>query len=82
MSPTVCIPGHSASIDEMPALDPSKTGLLIQLVDGLGNATIDVTLPAGLIDPATKTGWRRRGSNTWQYEAAPRPRPAASSASS
>jgi len=58
----------SASIDEMPALDPSKTGLLIQLVDGLGNATIDVTVPGGLIDLTTKIGWRRRGSNTWQYK--------------
>ena len=58
----------SASIDDMPAVDPSKTGLLIQLVDGLGNATIDVTVPGGVIDPATKIGWRRRGTNTWQYK--------------
>ena len=42
----------SATIDEKPPLDPSKTGLLIQLLDGLGGTTIDVTLPAVALDPS------------------------------
>jgi cysteine-rich repeat protein len=58
----------SATIDEKPPLDPSKTGLLIQLLDGLGGTTIDVTLPAAALDPATKVGWRHRGANAWQYK--------------
>ena len=58
----------SANIDEMPALNPAKTGLLIQLIDGLGNATIDVTLPAVAFDSATRIGWRHRGTNAWQFK--------------
>jgi len=63
----------SANIDEMPALNPSKTGLLIQLIDRLGNATIDVTLPAVAFDSATRIGWRHRGINAWQFKGHLRP---------
>jgi cysteine-rich repeat protein len=58
----------SANIDAMPPLNPAKNGLLIQLVDGLGGVTIDVTLPAVNLDRTTKVGWRHRGSNSWQYK--------------
>jgi len=64
----------SAVIDPMPALNPIKTGLFVQLIDGLGAISVDVTLPPGAIDPVTKSGWKDKSSGrAWRYRGGPTP---------
>lgn len=51
-----------------PALDPVAVGVAVVVADVAGVRVLDVTVPGGAYDPATKVGWRAARSGTsWKY---------------
>ena len=44
-----------------PELDPLLNGVRLAVRDNAGNAVIDVEIPGGAFDKATKKGWKRNG---------------------
>lgn len=51
-----------------PALDPVGSGAALVVEDSTGARLLDVTLPGGDYDRATKTGWQAARSGTsWRY---------------
>jgi uncharacterized delta-60 repeat protein len=53
-----------------PAIDPAATGLRAVVRNGMGEALLDDTLPAGPYAGGTRTGWRVRtspGGTTWRF---------------
>jgi hypothetical protein len=52
----------------VPALDPVAVGVAVAIEDSAGVRPIDVTVPGGAYDPATKVGWRiARNGTSWTY---------------
>jgi parallel beta-helix repeat protein len=51
-----------------PALDPVAVGAAILVTDAAQNRVLDLTVPGGAFDPATKVGWKASPSRgTWKY---------------
>jgi parallel beta-helix repeat protein len=51
-----------------PALDPAATGIAVVIEDASGARPLDVTLPGGGYDRATKAGWQTgRSGTSWKY---------------
>jgi hypothetical protein len=51
------------TIPTSPAVDPVTTGVRVLVADTIGTVA-DVTIPPGLVDPATKIGWKPNKSGT------------------
>jgi cysteine-rich repeat protein len=50
------------------AIAPAADGLRFMITDGAGRVSVDVSLPAGVYDPATRLGWKQiGGGTTWVY---------------
>ncbi|MGH3054188.1 MAG: hypothetical protein ACRDL7_04325, partial [Gaiellaceae bacterium] len=53
-----------------PTLTPSLQGVRIVVADGSGTAFLDVTVPGGAYDAATKAGWKSNATATsWKFSA-------------
>ncbi|HEY8517299.1 MAG TPA: right-handed parallel beta-helix repeat-containing protein [Candidatus Binatia bacterium] len=51
-----------------PALDPAATGVHLVIEDASGTRAIDVLVPGGAYDPATRAGWKvAPNGRTWRY---------------
>jgi hypothetical protein len=55
------------TVPAAPALDPVATGARV-VVEGVAGTLLDATLPAGVFDPATGTGWKKRKKGKFRYE--------------
>ena len=61
--------GFFTAVPNSPTVDPVTNGLRVLVSDSLGNTPIDVTIPGGAYNPATKIGWKVNGSGTaWKYK--------------
>lgn len=49
------------------ALDPVTTGVRVLLADDSGTSLLDRTVPGGMFDPVTKSGWKVRGTS-WRWK--------------
>lgn len=47
-----------------PAVDPIIHGLRLLITDGSGTAMVTATIPPGIFDPNTRTGWRSNANGT------------------
>jgi len=54
------------TVPQTPAIDPAARGGRLLVQDAGGATVFDVTVPAGLYDAGTATGWKVLGSG-WQY---------------
>jgi parallel beta-helix repeat protein len=51
-----------------PPLDPVAIGIGLVVTDATGTRVVDLTVPPGAYDPATRRGWRTaRGGNAWTW---------------
>jgi len=51
-----------------PPLDPPAVGVGVVVADAIGHRLVDVAVPGGLWDPATRTGWKAPpGRGRWRY---------------
>jgi len=51
-----------------PALDPVEVGVGVVIADATGARVLDVLVPGGAYDPATKVGWKTsRDGARWKY---------------
>jgi hypothetical protein len=52
-----------------PAIDPVQNGVRFLIVDATGATPVDVTIPGGVYDPGTKSGWKANAAGTaWTYK--------------
>jgi len=50
--------GRCIPFQEVPTVDPLTNGMRLVMQDNLGNVPLDVLIPGGAYDPATKAGWK------------------------
>jgi len=68
--------GAFLNVPASPTIDPVTNGLRFLMTDNAGATVVDVTLPGGAYNPATRAGWRANGSGTgWTYRNAGNPLP-------
>src|SRR5262249_52421810 len=58
-----------AVIPLSPPLDPPNRGVRLLLTGAMGASFLDVMIPPGVYDAATKTGWKSNGAHSaWTYK--------------
>jgi hypothetical protein len=61
--------GFFLGVPGTPSIDPVANGLRFLITDSTGATPVDVTIPAGVYDTLTRTGWRVNGSGTaWTFK--------------
>jgi hypothetical protein len=57
------------NVPSAPTIDPVANGVRFVIVDSTGDTPVDVTIPGGAYDAATRSGWKANGSGTsWTYK--------------
>ena len=65
----VSFKGYFTNVPGAPTIDPVANGMRFLITDSTGSTPVDVTIPGGAYDVATKSGWKVNGSGTsWTYK--------------
>ncbi len=65
----VSFKGFFTNVPATPTIDPLSNGLRFLLIDSTGAIPVDVTIPGGAYNTASKVGWKVNGSGTsWTYK--------------
>ncbi len=74
--------GYFLHVPITPTIDPVANGMRFLIVDSTGATAVDITIPGGAYNTATKVGWKPNGSGTsWGRTETPVARSRSSTAS-